>query len=59
MAALEEAVEKCSLTISLVREHLGDAYRAAGEADEASGAYRKALEIDPQAEGAREKLKGL
>ena len=56
--ALEKAVELLP-DDPLVREHLGDVYRAAGDADKARGAYRKALELDPQAKGVREKLKGL
>jgi Flp pilus assembly protein TadD len=42
-----------------IREHLGDVLAELGRGDEAAEQYRKALEIDPEAQGVREKLESL
>ncbi|MCK4621905.1 MAG: tetratricopeptide repeat protein [Desulfuromonadales bacterium] len=43
----------------VILEHLGDLYRALTLWQKAAEAYRKALEVDPQAEGVIEKLQAL
>ena len=43
----------------VINEHLGDIYRALELWSEAAQAYRRAIELDPQAIGVREKLEAL
>ena len=44
---------------AVIQEHLGDLYRAMKLWEKAAEAYRRALEIDPQAQQVEEKLKAL
>ncbi|MCW8858553.1 MAG: tetratricopeptide repeat protein [Deltaproteobacteria bacterium] len=44
---------------AVIREHLGDLYRAMKLWPLAAESYRRALQLDPQAKGVREKLESL
>jgi len=44
---------------AVIFDHLGDAYRKLKKEKEARKAYKRALEIDPEAEGVKEKLESL
>lgn len=44
---------------AVIQEHLGDLYRAMNLWEKAAAAYRRALEINPQAQQVEEKLKTL
>jgi len=44
---------------AVIQEHLGDLYRAMKLWEKATAAYRRALELDPQAQQIEEKLKTL
>ena len=44
---------------AVIREHLGDVYRAMGEMALARTAYEKTLELDPDNKQVAEKLQGL
>lgn len=41
---------------AILREHLGDAYLAAGEVDKAVREWEKAHRLDPDIEGVAEKI---
>ncbi|MDB4470662.1 tetratricopeptide repeat protein [Deltaproteobacteria bacterium] len=57
-AQLEEATSLLPKD-PIILEHLGDLYRALMLWEQAADAYRKALELDPLAEGVMEKLQDL
>lgn len=59
--SLEQLKEASSLhpDDAVILQHLGDLYRALRLWDKAAAAYRRALEINPQAEGVAEKLRNL
>ena len=58
LVQLQEAV-RLHPDDAVIREHLGDLYRAMGNWADAAEAYRQALENDPQAQHLKEKLENL
>ena len=64
MGRVQEALNKLNEAIRIhddpiVREHLGDVYKAAGSPQKAKGQWERSLELDPDSESVKNKVRQL
>src|SRR5690606_16427821 len=53
---IRKAIQAMSTDDAILRDHLGDAYLLRGDVKKALGEWRRALRLDPDAEGIQEKI---